>query len=771
MLDSVWVVDGGILTIVPGTTVKFTPGIDPNGAWLKVERGGTINAAGTEAAPITFTSAAEDPQAGDWLAPVFLGKGPGQVPDWEVDPDHNLGVLQYIRTEYAQTAFGLINVGSGTTVDHISTYSGGGLLLYGGNVNVDHIAVHQSLWTGIHTTGGYTGTVTDLFVNGTRLRGVDVSNVPNIHAAIMNWIPWQWDQDLEPRTDPTLNRVTLCNILPSAIWIYWGGACNISNVLLYNCTYRWGPAISCWDDYLLYEIDINNLQIWNCRGDLYDNNALIAIDMDTFYEQDPLLDGFVPTDPLGIGTMVDGDWLSAWGHTIDIESIAFAGFDYSCCAYWHVYEGIWRQLLVPGDVLTMRTWYFMNTNQEVQSADIKVLFESEVYDVLSVYPDTEYIPPGEASVEYNVVGDTIVVSFTSNTTYWENVYLFNIDLQIPENYPDVTTHFSTADPAVIGDPQVHFINDEMSFYIPANHFGDVSIDREISSLDAELILMHLVGNGWISPVQEYFGNVSGDEELSAYDASLIQQYVAGLIDGFPVETGEPPVQASGFLSMENGEVLPGETIEVPLYLSEGDSILSFEAGLNFNPDHLSLEEIQWSLLLQDFIIEHSAGEGLITIAGAGALPDGESGVFATSIFSVNQDMTTSSTEVVLSDLRWNEGEWQYDVATAILINVVATDPAGQVPQAFELKQNHPNPFNPITTIGYDLPEVSGVILTVYDISGRTITTLTDIHQPAGFYDIEWDATDDSGHPVSTGVYFCRLQAGEFHKTIKMVYLR
>lgn len=89
---------------------------------------------------------------------------------------------------------------------------------------------------------------------------------------------------------------------------------------------------------------------------------------------------------------------------------------------------------------------------------------------------------------------------------------------------------------------------------------------------------------------------------------------------------------------------------------------------------------------------------------------------------------------------------------------------------FHLEQNYPNPFNPTTTLSYDLPTASDVTLTVYDITGRTITTLKDNHQPAGRYSVQWGGTDNSGNPVSTGLYFARLLAGNYSKTIKMVYL-
>jgi len=94
-----------------------------------------------------------------------------------------------------------------------------------------------------------------------------------------------------------------------------------------------------------------------------------------------------------------------------------------------------------------------------------------------------------------------------------------------------------------------------------------------------------------------------------------------------------------------------------------------------------------------------------------------------------------------------------------------------VPDEYILKQNYPNPFNPTTIISYSLPEAGDVKILIYDVRGRSINSLESGYQPPGKYAVQWDGTDDSGSPVSTGVYFCRLDAGEYKKTIKMLYLK
>ncbi|MBW7998246.1 MAG: T9SS type A sorting domain-containing protein [Candidatus Glassbacteria bacterium] len=96
-----------------------------------------------------------------------------------------------------------------------------------------------------------------------------------------------------------------------------------------------------------------------------------------------------------------------------------------------------------------------------------------------------------------------------------------------------------------------------------------------------------------------------------------------------------------------------------------------------------------------------------------------------------------------------------------------------LPQAFSLGQNSPNPFNPVTTISYTVPEGGGeqVRIEVFDISGRLIATLADQFKDAGSYAVFWDGTDSRGAQVPSGVYFYRLQAGDFVQTRKMVLLK
>ena len=94
-----------------------------------------------------------------------------------------------------------------------------------------------------------------------------------------------------------------------------------------------------------------------------------------------------------------------------------------------------------------------------------------------------------------------------------------------------------------------------------------------------------------------------------------------------------------------------------------------------------------------------------------------------------------------------------------------------IPNVYILGQNYPNPFNPVTTLRYDLPEDALVNITIYDIMGRIVNNLVSNQQNAGYKSIQWNATNDAGQPVSAGLYFYTIEAGEFRQTRKMVLLK
>ncbi len=94
-----------------------------------------------------------------------------------------------------------------------------------------------------------------------------------------------------------------------------------------------------------------------------------------------------------------------------------------------------------------------------------------------------------------------------------------------------------------------------------------------------------------------------------------------------------------------------------------------------------------------------------------------------------------------------------------------------IPTEFALHENYPNPFNPTTTLRFDLPQVSSITLTIYNMLGQKVRTFNMQNTSAGYHSITWDATNDFGQQVGAGVYLYQLQAKDFVKTRKMVLLK
>ena len=95
----------------------------------------------------------------------------------------------------------------------------------------------------------------------------------------------------------------------------------------------------------------------------------------------------------------------------------------------------------------------------------------------------------------------------------------------------------------------------------------------------------------------------------------------------------------------------------------------------------------------------------------------------------------------------------------------------EVPEEYTFIQNYPNPFNPSTTISFSVPSEGHVQVSVYDITGRLVTTLVDTNMSSGYQEVTWDGTDMFGSNVSAGLYVYTLQAEGISLTRKMVLMK
>jgi hypothetical protein len=112
-----------------------------------------------------------------------------------------------------------------------------------------------------------------------------------------------------------------------------------------------------------------------------------------------------------------------------------------------------------------------------------------------------------------------------------------------------------------------------------------------------------------------------------------------------------------------------------------------------------------------------------------------------------------------------------DLSSVISLKATDVEKIAGLPTDYSLDQNYPNPFNPSTQIGFSLPSASFVKVGIYNVSGELVRTLVNDEMGAGVYRLSWNATDNKGRNVSSGVYIYRIQADKFVTSKKMLLLK
>ena len=112
-----------------------------------------------------------------------------------------------------------------------------------------------------------------------------------------------------------------------------------------------------------------------------------------------------------------------------------------------------------------------------------------------------------------------------------------------------------------------------------------------------------------------------------------------------------------------------------------------------------------------------------------------------------------------------------DTRNAALDFTLSDTSVAELPSSYRLVGNFPNPFNPKTSIAFDLPEAQFVSLSVFSADGRLIRTLVDRRMDAGHQVVTWAGRDANGAPVASGIYFARIEAGPLAATHKMLLMK
>jgi hypothetical protein len=232
----------------------------------------------------------------------------------------------------------------------------------------------------------------------------------------------------------------------------------------------------------------------------------------------------------------------------------------------------------------------------------------------------------------------------------------------------------------------------------------------------------------------------------------------------------------------NGASNPGQEFSIEIYASDVTNLFGIAFELIYSPT-TSLEPIltEAGMWMGDDVvffpnIDTNAGTisiGITRKAGQGGVNG--SGIVAKIKMKMSVDSTVGdTTELILQSLSANDPNGRsitFELINKTLVTNVKSAQGDLVPTNFDLKQNFPNPFNPETTIQYDLPTAEYIQIDVFNVLGQKIRTLIDSQKQAGSFTHVWDGRNDQGEFVVSGLYMYCIQAGSFVEMRKMLLMK
>ena len=431
---------------------------------------------------------------------------------------------------------------------------------------------------------------------------------------------------------------------------------------------------------------------------------------------------------------------------------------------------------IPGDTVTVSVWAEMPTDYEMFSYQVSVTgFGGDLLDFLSADTVGSVTPDNWLFAYSQNSDDGIVITAGAGAeSIIESGNLFNLTFvlsEVVESGEFVELFILEADINEDSEIGLDFVGGGISVLT----YGDVSVNGTVTPYDASLILQYLVGTADLDNAQLSTGDVTQDNTLSALDAAKILDYTVGILPSLPVDN-ESIELAQGYLNIPGGSYTPGEVFSMPILLESGENVRTFEIEISYDHDDLIFQSINWdnSVGGMSILDNHEAGLIRVSAAGIGTLAPGSFSL-GTIDFEMSSSFLDQETVVTINRSRLNEENILINEESAVFTNallIVDDWGHGGVPQVFSLEQNFPNPFNPVTQIRYQLPEQARVSIVIYDAMGREVKNLVPWkNQLTGFHQITWNATNNSGDPVSAGMYIYSIQAGDFRETRKMVLIK
>ena len=316
---------------------------------------------------------------------------------------------------------------------------------------------------------------------------------------------------------------------------------------------------------------------------------------------------------------------------------------------------------------------------------------------------------------------------------------------------------------LMGDPipNIYVLENELDFGIT---FPEIvyTLELEISNTGLDTLLISdisITGNGYIyDDVTEFALNPSEQQLVEiGFMVDDIGQYLGELtITSNDPDTPELIIQLSAECVLPPSILCDPAFVDVTLISDDTHYemlTLTNSGGYGLNCELIIDDSTQWLGIDQEFlsIQPEGAEEILVSLDPVGL----ENGQYSAEIVIFSNDPS------------------QEELMIPITMMLNLTDAEDDlVSTSNKLIGNYPNPFNPITSIEFSVTQSSTLVtLEIYNIKGRKVKQLIDGQISAGTHSIIWDGTDENNTPISSGIYFYKLRAGNFQQTRKMILLK
>lgn len=254
-------------------------------------------------------------------------------------------------------------------------------------------------------------------------------------------------------------------------------------------------------------------------------------------------------------------------------------------------------------------------------------------------------------------------------------------------------------------------------------------------------------------------------------------YFAGL---YGTSVGKPSLNKkvyprfSGKINIDKKEI-NGKNFSIDINMVSPGKITGYQFIISYSPDDFELINSETGNVLKKRnkskpleIARSETGKMILACASAGTDNNTETGTEGTAASLEFRWISDNVSPIKLKEILVLDEKGSISSSENILLKEPVKKP---VPDRFTLHQNYPNPFNPETTIKYELPEKADVIIEIYNTIGQKIKTLINETKEAGYYEIKWDARNDKGIKVNSGIFIYRIKAGSYTDVRKMILLK